>query len=147
MKGQAVPSKYQQRKEARRKENKMQQPTKREEQHQEARRKRRAIIYMCEPNTKHDVTEPSVSRQRSLCRQEAKWLGAEVVGEFLDIREFGLGVTRPGLYQALELAREQRVTYLILTSLDVLADFDDDRFQAAWHLGRAGTIPMLAKGD
>jgi hypothetical protein len=111
---------------------------------QEKPRVWRAVIYMCEPNSKHGVTEPSVARQRDLCRLEATRLKAEVVGEFVDIQDFGLAVTRPGLYQALQLAREQRVDYLIVTSLDVLAVVDDDRFEVAWHLGQAGTIPMEA---
>jgi DNA invertase Pin-like site-specific DNA recombinase len=51
---------------------------------------------------------------------------------------------RPGLYQALEAAQEQRLDYLIVWSLDLLADFDEDAFEAAWHLGHAGTIPILA---
>lgn len=65
-----------------------------------------------------------------------------MVGEFLDIREFRF--VRPGLYQALQLAEAERLDYLIVTSLDVLADFDEDRFEVAWHLGQAGTIPMEA---
>jgi hypothetical protein len=104
----------------------------------------RAAIYMCEPNAKHGITEPSVPRQHAICRREAKILGVEVLGEFLDIQDFGLAVTRPGLYQALELARKERLDYLIVASLDVLADFDDDRFEVAWHLGEAGTIPIEA---
>jgi hypothetical protein len=107
----------------------------------------RAAIYMCEPNTKDGVSEPSVPRQLAFCRREAKGLGAEVLGEFLDTRSFRLALTRPGLYQALQLAWEKRLDYLIVTSLDVLGDFDDDRFEAAWHLGQAGTIPMLAYED
>lgn len=102
----------------------------------------RAVIYMCEPNPKHGVTEPSVTRQSDLCRREAARLEAEVVGEFVDICEFRF--VRPGLYQALQLAREQEADYLIVTSLDVLADFDDDRFEVAWHLGQTGAIPMEA---
>ena len=45
------------------------------------------------------------------------------------------------------LAQEQRLDYLIVWSLDLLADFDDDAFEAAWHLGHAGTIPILAAED
>jgi Resolvase, N terminal domain len=115
-----------------------------EKRDQEKPRIWRAAIYMCEPNAKHGVTEPSVPRQRAICRREAKRLGVEVLGEFLDIQAFGLAVTRPGLYQALELAWKERLDYLIVASLDLLADFDDDRFEVAWHLGQAGTIPMEA---
>lgn len=102
----------------------------------------RAVIYICEPNPKHGVTEPSVARQGDLCRREAARLKAEVVGEFVDIREFRF--VRPGLYQALQLAREQELDYLIVSSLDRLADCDGDRFEVAWHLGQANTIPMEA---
>jgi Resolvase, N terminal domain len=102
----------------------------------------RGVIYMCEPNTKDGVAEPSVARQRDLCRREATRLRVEVVGEFVDIREFRY--VRPGLYHALQLARERQLDYLIVTSLDVLADFGDDRFEVAWHLGQAGTIPIEA---
>jgi hypothetical protein len=102
----------------------------------------RAVIYTCEPDPKRNVAEPSIARQLYFCRQEATRLEAEVVGEFVDIREFRF--VRPGLYQALQLAREQEVDYLIVSSLDRLADFDDDRFEVAWHLGQANTIPMEA---
>jgi hypothetical protein len=115
-----------------------------DERDQEKPRIWRAAIYMCEPNSKHGITEPSVPEQLAFCRREAKRLGAEVLGEFLDIQAFGLAVTRPGLHQALQLAWEKRLDYLIVASLDVLADFDDDRFEAAWNLGQAGTVPMEA---
>jgi hypothetical protein len=146
MKAPAVTRKQQQRKEALRKETTQMNFIRRtiDKRDQEKPRIWRAAIYMCEPNTKHGVTEPSVPRQLALCRREAKRLGAKVLGEFLDTRAFGLAVTRPGLYQALELTWEQRLDYLIVTSLDVLADFDADRFEVAWHLGQAGTIPMEA---
>ncbi len=113
-----------------------------DERSQEEPKVWRAVIYMCEPNPKHGVTELSVARQGELCRREAARLKAEVVGEFVDIREFRF--VRPGLYQAVELARVHELDYLIVTSLDVLADFDTDRFEVAWHLGQAGTIPLEA---
>lgn len=102
----------------------------------------RAVIYMCEPNPKRNVTEPSIARQLELCRQEATRLEAEVVGEFVDVLKFRF--VRPGLYQALQLARELEVDYLIVSSLDRLADFDGDRFEVAWYLGQANTVPMEA---
>jgi len=102
----------------------------------------RGVIYMCEPNGNDGVTGLSVTRQLELCRREATRLRVEVASEFVDIREFRF--VRPGLYQALQLAREQQLDYLIVTSLDVLADFDSDRFEVAWHLGQAGTIPIEA---
>jgi hypothetical protein len=105
----------------------------------------RVAIYLCEPNTKDGVTEPSVPRQLAACRRTVRRLKAELVGEFLDVREFGF--VRHGLYRALEAAQEQRLDYLIVWSLDLLADFDADAFEAAWHLGHAGTIPMLAYED
>jgi hypothetical protein len=146
MKALAVPRTHQQRKEALRKEitemNFKRRNT--DERDQEKPRIWRAAIYMCEPNSKHGVSEPSVPRQLAFCRREAKRLGVEVLGEFLDIQAFGLAVTRPGLYQALQLAWEKRLDYLIVASLDVLADVDDDRFEAAWNLGQAGTVPMEA---
>jgi hypothetical protein len=144
MKAPAVTRTQQQRKEALRKEI----TEMNFERHNSDKRDRekpriwRAVIYMCEPNSKHGVTEPSIAQQWDLCRREATRLKAEVVGEFVDIHEFRF--VRPGLYQALQLAREQQLDYLIVTSLDVLADFDDDRFEVAWHLGQAGAIPMEA---
>ncbi|MGD1056966.1 MAG: recombinase family protein [Solirubrobacteraceae bacterium] len=144
MKALVVPRTQQQRKEALRKEiTQMHFERHNIDKHdQEKPRIWRAVIYMCEPNKKDGVSEPSVPMQLAFCRREAKRLRAEVVGEFVDIREFRF--VRPGLYQALQLAREQQLDYLIVASLDVLADFDDDRFEVAWHLGQAGTIPMEA---
>jgi Resolvase, N terminal domain len=117
----------------------------RDERSQEKPRVCRVAIYLYEPSTKDGVTEPSVPRQLAACRRTARRLKAEIVGEFLDVREFGY--VRPGLYQALEAAQEQRLDYLIVWSLDLVADFDDDAFEAAWHLGHAGTIPILADED
>jgi Resolvase, N terminal domain len=114
----------------------------RDERSQEKPRVRRVAIYLCEPNTKNGATEPSVPCQLAACRRTARRLKAEIAGEFLDVREFRY--VRPGLYQALEAAQEQRLDYLIVWSLDLLADFDDDAFETAWHLGHAGTIPIPA---
>jgi hypothetical protein len=145
MKGQAVPLYEQhQRKEARRKEITQMLFERRniDKGDQEKPKIWRAVIYMCEPNPKRDVAEPSIARQLELCRQEATRLEAEVVGEFVDVLKFRF--VRPGLYQALQLARELEVDYLIVSSLDRLADFDDDRFEVAWYLGQANTVPMEA---
>jgi hypothetical protein len=144
MKAPAVTRTQHQRKEALRKETTEMQFERRnsDKSDQEEPRFWQAVIYMCEPNPKHGVTEPSVAQQLDLCRREATRLKVEVVGEFVDIREFRF--VRPGLYHALQLAREQQLDYLIVTSLDVLADSDDDRFEVAWHLGQAGTIPTEA---
>lgn len=56
---------------------------------QEEPRVWRAVIYLCEPDAKNGVTEPTVAEQRKLCRQQAKSLQAKVVGEFVDTREYG----------------------------------------------------------
>jgi hypothetical protein len=103
----------------------------------------RAAIYLREPDVKNvmnGVTEPTVAEQLRLCRREAKRLQVEVVGEFLDTRKYGF--LRPKLHQALETAQERQLDYLFVWSLDLLADLPGDAFQVAWHLGRAGTIPM-----
>ncbi len=105
----------------------------------------RAAIYLCEPDAKNGVSEPTIARQRRLCRSAAGLLRVEVLGEFVDTRKYGS--LRPGLYQALEAAQQQRLDYLIVWSLDLLADFDEDAFEVAWHLGHAGTIPMPAYED
>jgi hypothetical protein len=114
---------------------------------QEKPRVWRAAIYMCEPNAKRGVSEPSVLQQRDLCRREATRLGAKMLGEFLDCQAFGLAVTRPGLYQALELAWRERLDYLIVASMDQLASNCHDLFEVAWHLGHAGTVPMPVEDD
>lgn len=105
----------------------------------------RAAIYLCEPDTKNGVTGPSVTEQREVCRHQAKSLQATVVGEFVDTRKYGY--LRPGLHQALETAQEQRLDYLIVWSLELLADLNEDAFEVAWRLGHAGTIPMFIYDD
>jgi hypothetical protein len=102
----------------------------------------RGVIYMRERSGKDGVAELSVARQRKLCRQEAARLRIEVVGEFVDIRESRF--VRPGLHHALQLAGAEQLDFLIVSSLDVLADFDEARFEVALHLGQAGTIPIEA---
>lgn len=105
----------------------------------------RAAIYLCEPDAKNGETEPTVTEQLRLCRHEAKRLEAEVVGEFLDTRKYGF--LRPALHQALEIAQERRLDYLIVWSLDLLADLPGDVFEVAWRLGHAGTVPMPLYGE
>jgi len=147
MKAPAVPRNQQQRKEAYGKEVTamlLKRITK-DERDQEEPRIGRAVIYLCAPDAKDGVTEPSVARQRALCRHEAKRLQVEVVSEFVDTRKYG--PLRPGLHKVLEAAQERRLDYLIVWSLDLLADFDEDAFEVAWKLGHAGTIPMPLYGD
>jgi hypothetical protein len=107
----------------------------------------RAVIYLAEPVKKADgrYTGPSIAEQRALCRSEAIRLQAKVIGEFVDIRRYA--DLRPGLYQALKLAQEERLDYLIVSSLDRLANNQEDFFEAAWYLGHAGTVPMPAEVD
>jgi hypothetical protein len=112
---------------------------------QEEPRVWRAAIYLCEPDAKNGVTEPTVAEQRKLCRQQAKSLQVKVVGEFVDTREYGF--LRPWLHEALETAQEQRLDYMIVWSLDLLADLYEDAFEVAWRLGHAGTIPMPVYED
>jgi len=110
----------------------------------------RAVIYLYEPDAVGRTAgkkEASIVRQRALCRFEAARLGAEVVGEFVDV---GLHAPmRSGLHMALETAQEQRVDYLIVASLDHLLDgIEDGAFEVAWRLGHAGTVPIPANsGD
>lgn len=70
MKVPAVPRNQQQRKETYRKEITTMYLKRRniDERDQEKPRIWRGAIYMCEPNGKDGVTEPSVARQRVLCR-------------------------------------------------------------------------------
>lgn len=119
-----------------------------DERDQETPRVWRAANYLCEPGAKNADgrnSEPSIVRQRMLCRCAAKWLRVEVVGEFVDIQPYVS--LRPGLHQALEFAHERRLDYLIVSSLDRLASNEDEAFEVAWRLGHAGTVPMPACED
>jgi len=147
MKAQAVTRNPQQRKEAEGKERSRMNLKRSniDKRDQEEPRIWRAAIYLCEPDAKNGVTEPPIARQRMLCRQTAAWLQVEAPSEFVDTRQYGS--LRPGLHQALEAAQQQRLDYLIVWSLDLLADSDEDAFEVAWYLGQAGTVPMLAYED
>jgi hypothetical protein len=149
MKGQAVPSKYQQRKEARRKENKMLTRRKREERDWvPLPRIWRAAIYLCADGTEEMQPldgVPSIDQQRLLCRCAATVLHAEVVGEFTDGQFIG---PRPGLQQVLELAgKDPRLDYLIVASLDRLMAGLNEAFEIAWRLGFAGTVVVPADAE
>jgi len=114
---------------------------------QEKPRVWRAAIYLSEsdPKATGAGSEPSIARQRRRCHSTATALGAEVLGEFVDTR---LYVSLwPELHQALELAQEQRLDYLIVSSLDRLPKNRDDVFEVAWRLGHAGTVPTPASED
>lgn len=151
MKGQAVPSKQHQRKEARRKEKVMLTRRKREENDWKIPRVWRAAIYLREPGkgeTNRAGHVPSVNYQRLCCRCAATVLHAEVDGEFVDERQSS--PSRPGLRRMLERAgQEPRIDYLIVSSLDRLAVDRDEAFEIAWRLGFAGTvcIPADAEGE
>jgi hypothetical protein len=88
MKGWAVPSKDQQRKEARRKEAAM--PTTNQHETEDQKKPRRAVIYLSEP-VPNDLDEPrdelSIDQQDVLCRCVAKALELEIVGVFADPRD------------------------------------------------------------
>lgn len=110
----------------------------------------RAAIYLSEPaphkSDGHGNGEPSIAEQRMLCRYAARWLRVdEVVGEFTDTWQYG--PVRPALHQALEVAQDQQLDYLIVSSLDRLADTPEDFIEVAWRLGHAGTVPMPAEPD
>jgi hypothetical protein len=124
---------------------------KREERDEKIPRIWRAAIYLREPDegeTSDLGNVPSVNKQRVSCRCAATVLHAEVVGEFVDTA--GGSHSRPGLRRMLELAgRDQRLDYLIVSSLDRLADDRDEAFEIAWRLGFEGTvvIPVDAEGE
>lgn len=150
MKGQAVPSgKQHQRKEARRKENKM--LTRRKREYRDwvpLPRVWRAAIYLCNDGTEEmqplDIV-PSIDQQRLLCRCAATVLHAEVVGEFTDRQFIG---PRPGLQQVLELAgKDPQLDYLIVASLDRLMAGLNEAFEIAWRLGFAGTVVIPADAE
>lgn len=107
---------------------------------------RRGVIYLCapRPNRPHlPGHELSIDQQGVLCRAAAKALQTEIVGEFIDTR---LDLEeRPGLHQAMETIRAQRLDFLIVWSLDRLADDDQQLVKVAWHLGRVGTVPVPAE--
>lgn len=110
----------------------------------------RAVIYLYEPDAVGRAAgkkKASIIRQRERCRFQAASLGAEVVGEFVDVGWHG--PLRSALHMALETAQNQRVDYLIVASLDHLLDgTEDDAFEIAWRLGHAGTVPIPANsGD
>lgn len=148
MKAPAVLTNQQQRKEAKGKEiapmhlrriNK-------DERDQEKPRIWRAAIYLSEPvpnGPDEPRSELSIDQQQVLCHLVARVQRIEVLGEFVDA--YPHLPLRPGLHRALEFAQEQRLDYLIVSSLDRLADDPDAAFEAAWRLGHAGTAPLQAE--
>lgn len=147
----AATSNQQQRKEVRRKEHKMLTKRKREESDWKIPRIWRAAIYLREPDegeTNDPGNVPSINKQRVSCRCAVTVLHAEVVGEFVDTVDRSR--SRPGLRRMLELAgQDRRLDYLIVSSLDRLADDRDEAFEIAWRLGFEGTavIPVDAEGE
>jgi DNA invertase Pin-like site-specific DNA recombinase len=114
---------------------------------QENPRTRRVAIYLREPGqgeTDSAGHVPSIHYQRLCCRRMAAALHAEVIGEFVDVRQSS--PSRPELRRMLDMVGLQAplVNYLVAFSLDRLAGDLDEAFEVAWHLGQAGTIPMEA---
>jgi len=109
----------------------------------------RAAIYLREPNTDEwgiPLSAPSIDQQRLLCRCAATVLHAEVIGEFIDT--VALSSSRPGLRRLLSVAgQEQRLDYLIVSSLDRLVSDCDEAFEIAWRLGFAGTVMIPADAE
>jgi hypothetical protein len=106
----------------------------------------RAVIYLSEPVPNY-LDEPrdelSIDQQLVLCRCVAAVMQYEVVGEFTDSRADL--ASRPGLRQMIEAVETQRIDFLIITSLERLADSYHDITRIAWKLGRAGTVPVPAE--
>lgn len=115
----------------------------RDERDREVPRTWRAVIYLCEPaqDTGGPLNGPSLAKQRADCRFKATVMRAEVVGEFVDEQPYV--PLRPALHQALEFAQSQRLDYLIVSSLDLLADSPESVLETGWRLGHAGTIPVF----
>lgn len=108
----------------------------------------RAAIYLhgSEPEESDEPgTHPPIFHQRMLCRCAVTVLHAEVVGEFVDVP---FSAQRPALRQMLERAdQDQRLDYLIVSSLDRLASNRDQAFEIAWRLGFAGTVVVPADAE
>lgn len=149
MKGQAVPSTYQQRKEARRKEAIMSQTNQHEDKDREKPPKRRAAIYLSESGAdkrNQRRNAPSIDQQRSLCRCAATALNAEVVAEYVE--EPVASTLKPGMLLVLKLAgQKQRLNYLIISSWDRLACDYDDAFEIALHLSLEDIAVFAADRD
>jgi Resolvase, N terminal domain len=145
MKGQAVPSKDQQRKEAQRKEAAMPTTNQLNEHDQEASQSKRVAIYLSEtsrPGSDDSQSELPIKGQRILCRRAATRLEAEIVGEFVD--EYLSRPSRPGLHQALDLVEQRQLDYLIVSSLDRLALDVNEAFDISWRLCLAGGVAVPA---
>lgn len=145
----AVPSGEQQRKEVRRKENVMLRRRKREENDWELPPVWRAAIYLRVTGI-DDIDQlcnvPSIDQQRSHCRCAATALRAEVISEFVD--DWLVSPSRLGLRRMLVLAcQDQRLDYLIVSSLDRLTGDGDEAFEIAWRLGFAGTVVIPADAE
>jgi hypothetical protein len=139
----AVRSNEQQRKEVRRRRYTMLTKRRREDQDQQMPRVWRAAIYLrgLGEEVSPICNVPSIWSQRMTCRCAATVIHAEVVGEFLDIA--GTPLPHPGLGKVFELA-DERLDYLIVSSLDRLAVDRDEAFEVAWRLGFAGTVVIAA---
>lgn len=138
----------QQRKEAQRKEKvTMPKPNQRKESNQETSRRQRAIIYLsetCRPGSEESQFELPIDYQRARCRNTATALQLEVVGEFVDL---WFDDSRSELHRVLDLAEKERLDYLIVSSHDRLEGTQDQTYEVAWRLGRAGTVAILGDGD
>jgi DNA invertase Pin-like site-specific DNA recombinase len=120
-------------------------PTAHQHKTKDQKEPQRAAIYLSDsvPNGEGEPRdETSIEEQLVLCRCAAMALELEIVDVFIDRGDLA---SRSGLHQAMKAVRTQRLDFLIVSSLERLADSYYDTVRVAWHLGKAGTIPLPAE--
>lgn len=70
-----------------------------------------------DPRCWHEIED-----QQRDCRAAAKYLGIRVVADFVDIGQHGDTVERPGVGELMTYAAEHQLDYVVVSSIDRLAD-------------------------
>lgn len=85
----------------------------------EASTRKRAVIYLRVANVEPPkYGRPDTARQRTACQEAAAVLGADIVGEYIELGASGTSTKRPMLSKLLDdVARNQDVDYVIVADM------------------------------
>ncbi|WP_255784538.1 recombinase family protein [Mycobacteroides abscessus] len=88
-----------------------------------------------------------IDRQRGICKSSAARLGIHLVASFFDIGERGDRTNRPGVVQLMAHAATRPMDFVVISSIDRLADRSEQLAYLLHRLRCLGVKALIADHD